>query len=345
MAKEKEQKIGDVKGEALKVSAIPMLPAAQAEIDSLIATAKKFPRSVTVFQAEVLSLATCTKEIAAACFYVLPRAGNVIEGPSVRLAEIALSAWGNAMVQGEITGQDASFVYATGTCRDLEKNVAFRITTRRRITDKNGKRYNDDMIMVTGNAACSIALRNAIFKVVPAAFIQEVLQSVKQVAVGDIKSLSAEREKAFLFLIKMGTTKERILHALGNGRTPNKPLGSIQDVNLTDMQHLLGFANAIQQDNMDIEEVFPPTPKERKAGPGKAGKQAEGTATKIGDVLPAQPTKAPAEAPAEAPTEPEAPAEQLDFDHTTNLPAEKPDAAFAAKRDEQKTKLFDTGKD
>ncbi|MFN8826683.1 MAG: hypothetical protein ACK501_17070, partial [Planctomycetota bacterium] len=40
----------------------------------------------------------------------------------------------------------------------------------RRITGKNGRRYSSDMIGVTGNAACSIALRNAVFRGIPRAF-------------------------------------------------------------------------------------------------------------------------------------------------------------------------------
>ena len=86
-----------------------------------------------------MSLATTDKDIAAACFYVIPRAGSFIEGPSIRLAEIALNAWGNSVAQAFITHEDDNYVYALGMCRDLEKNVAFRFPSRRRIVDRNGK--------------------------------------------------------------------------------------------------------------------------------------------------------------------------------------------------------------
>lgn len=53
---------------------------------------------------------------------------------------------------------------AQGVFHDLERNVAITYEVRRRIVDKNGRRYKPDMIGVTANAACSIALRNAILR-------------------------------------------------------------------------------------------------------------------------------------------------------------------------------------
>ena len=40
-------------------------------------------------------MATIDAEVAGSCFYKLSRGGKTIEGPSVRLAEIVASAWGN----------------------------------------------------------------------------------------------------------------------------------------------------------------------------------------------------------------------------------------------------------
>jgi len=253
------------------VNARPVMeptPTERAEIDSQIATAKRYPRSVSAFQRECLTLATMDKDTAESCFYVLPRAGTTIEGPSIRLAEIALSAWGNALAQAEVIHEDGRYIYAVGTCRDLEKNVAFRITTRRRITDRNGKRFNDDMIAVTANAACSIALRNAIFKIVPGAFIKDVFTKVKQVAVGDASTLAARRIKAFQYLQKMGATKERILAALEKR--------SIEDVDVDDLVKLIGFANSIRDGDATVDTVFPPVEKKPKDESSK----------KVGDVLP-----------------------------------------------------------
>ena len=64
----------------------------RAEIDVQITTAKRYPRSVTAFRREAEEMATLDEETAGSMFYVLPRAGKNIEGPSVRLAEIVGSA-------------------------------------------------------------------------------------------------------------------------------------------------------------------------------------------------------------------------------------------------------------
>src|SRR6185436_14130544 len=66
------------------------------EIDMQISTAKKWPRSIKKFKETAAEMATLDEDTAAACIYALPRDGKTIEGPSARLAEIILSAWGNS---------------------------------------------------------------------------------------------------------------------------------------------------------------------------------------------------------------------------------------------------------
>src|SRR3954464_1853056 len=138
---------------------------ADPEIGREIATAKRFPRSVTTFMRRAKEMATLTPEIAASCIYALPRKENGrqknIEGPSARLAEICASAWGNLRAEGKVLGNDDQFVTARGTAWDVESNVAIAYEVKRRITTSKGDRYGADMIGVTGNAAASIALRNA----------------------------------------------------------------------------------------------------------------------------------------------------------------------------------------
>ena len=47
------------------------------------------------------------------------------------------------------------------------RNLALTTEVKRRIVDKDGNRYSPDLIGVTANAACSIALRNAVLKAIP----------------------------------------------------------------------------------------------------------------------------------------------------------------------------------
>ena len=143
----------------------------RSEIDVQISTAKRYPRMIQESLTKIEQIATVNQKTASECFYALPRGGKTIEGPSVRLAEIVATCWGNLRVQAQIIGNDGRMITARGVCHDLETNVAFSSEVRRRITDRNGRTYDEDMQIVTGNAASAIALRNAIFKCVPQAVI------------------------------------------------------------------------------------------------------------------------------------------------------------------------------
>jgi len=228
----------------------------RAEIDIQVATAHRFPRSISNFKQEALSMATIDEETAASCFYKLSRAEGIIEGPGVRLAEIVGSSWGNMRYGARIIGEDNGFIVAQGVAHDLEKNVSSTIEVRRRITKKNGKRYNADMIGVTANAACSIALRNAIFKVIPKTFVNEIYLKAKETAIGNATTLVERRSKAFIYFMKMGVTEERILSALGKE--------GVEDVGLEDLEILTGLKTAIKDGDTSVDATFPPLKEKKK---------------------------------------------------------------------------------
>jgi hypothetical protein len=219
------------------------------EIDVQIATAHRYPRSIERFKKMALAIATSDQETAESCFYVLPRGGKSIEGPGVRLAEIIGSSWGNMRYGARIVGEDDKFIIAHGMAHDLERNVAMTIEVRRRITDKYGKKYNDDMISTTANAACSIALRNAIFKVVPKAFIDSIYKAAKKVAVGDTQTLNDRRHKMMDYFGKMGVSKDRVFAAMG--------INGIEDVNLEILEKLIGLSTAIKDGDINVDAAFP----------------------------------------------------------------------------------------
>lgn len=240
----------------------------RAELDQQVSTAKAYPRSIAKFKAEALAMATLDQDTAASCFYALPRGGKTIEGPSVRLAEIIGSAWGNLTYGSRVVEIGERLLTAQGVCRDLERNVSASVNVERRITDKNGKRYSDDMIVVTGNAACSIALRNAIFRVVPMAYGKDILAQARRVAIGDARTLAARRAGMIEYFSKMGVEAKRILWLL------DKP--SVDDIGLDDMQVLVGLATAIKDGDTTVDEAFPSRdPKEPLKDAPKPASRAE----------------------------------------------------------------------
>ena len=242
----------------------------RAEVELAITTAKRYPRNISTFQNECETLATLDTEIAEDCFYAVPRSGGVVEGPSVRMAEIALSAYGNAIAEADVLGEDDRFIYAMGMARDLERNVTVRIRVRRRITDKNGRRFNDDMIAVTANAACAIALRNAIFKIIPSAFLKKVYDKIRKVAVGDAQSLVNKRAEVMLRLQKLGIEPARVLAVLNRK--------GVEDINRDDVLRLIALGTAVKDGDASLDTAFPPVVKPKPAEapqPSQAGVRTE----------------------------------------------------------------------
>lgn len=206
--------------QALEVSRIDSASSLEAlnrsEIDIQIATAKKYPRVVNDCLKKIAALATTNQATAAECFYSLRRgkgeAENAIEGPSVRLAEIVAASWGNLRVASNIIGNDGKFITARGICHDLETNVAVASEVQRRITDRNGRTYNEDMQVVTGNAAGAIAFRNAVFKAVPKAVISGAIAYIKQYLTQSVTDNFDEVKAQMLaYFAKNGVTKDMLL--------------------------------------------------------------------------------------------------------------------------------------
>lgn len=246
--------------ELVEQEVAPTLPmTAGGTVDVQVATARRFPRSIAAFIRRATEMATLTPEIAASCVYALPRGGKTIEGPSARLAEIVASAWGNLRIQAGATDNDERYITARGEAWDVESNVAIGFEVRRRITTsekkgRNGevipsKTYDDDMITVTGNAAASIALRNAVFKAVPSSFWKPIYQKCRQVIAGDAKTFAARRDDMLKAFMVAGVTPERLCAGIG--------LKGVQDITLDHMATLVGVLNAIKEGETSIEEAFP----------------------------------------------------------------------------------------
>lgn len=230
----------------------------KSEIDIQIATAKQYPRSIKRFRSEALDMVTLTEKVAQECIYALPRDGKNIEGPSARFAEVIASAWGNCRVGARTVGEEDGFIIAQGAFHDLERNVAIQYEVRRRITDKYGKKFKADMVGVTANAACSIALRNAVLKGVPKAFWSEMYDAARQTVMGDAKTLTNRRAEALAFLQKLGATPDMICKKLS--------VPGVEDIGLDEIVVLRGLATAIKDGETTVEQAFAPDTEDKPNG-------------------------------------------------------------------------------
>lgn len=222
-----------------------------AMIDRQIATAKAFPRNITKATESAVAIVSLDKETATTCHYSVPRGGKQISGPSVHLAKIIAQQWGNLRIQARIVDIDQKHVTSQATCFDLESNIAIQVEVKRSIMTKNG-RMSDDMITVTGNAANSIALRNAVYAIIPRAVIDKVYNAAKGMITGDVSDANKliARRKQVIDKCKdaYNITEAEVLSAIGKA--------SINNVTPDDIIALIGIGTAINDGDTTIDEAF-----------------------------------------------------------------------------------------
>lgn len=223
----------------------------RAAIDVQISTAKAYPRNISRAIANAIAIVTMDKETAATCTYSVPRAGKAITGPSVHLAKILAQVWGNLRVEAKVVMIDGNQVTSEAVCFDLENNLAIKTQVKRSIVGKTG-RFSDDMITVTGNAANSIALRNAVLSVVPRSVVDKVYNSAKHTITGDISDetkLIAKRKQVVDALKDTYNLKEEeIYSAVGKQ--------AISHLTSDDLVVLIGIGTAIKDGDTTVDQAF-----------------------------------------------------------------------------------------
>lgn len=234
----------------------------RAEVDIQISTAKQYPRDLDTVLNKIATYAKMDKETAEDCFYVLRRKdkdGNdtLIEGLSVRMAEIIASAWGNLRIQTRIIGNNGKMITAQAICHDLESNTAVSKEVSRSILTKNGYTYSQDMQIVTGNAASSIAFRNAVLTVIPKAITKKIINDVKAVAMGQTIDLEESRRRVVAYYNKAGVKIEQLLDYLG--------VKSVDQIDQRMIFELRALRNAIEEGTTSIKETFIDPAKEAQA--------------------------------------------------------------------------------
>ncbi|XAI96289.1 hypothetical protein [Microcystis phage Mae-JY30] len=272
-----DPKTGEIETETVEKTSLAVA-LSRAEVDQQITTAHAYPRAgrkgglKTIVNA-IMDLATLSEAAAEECVYALPRGGKPIKGPSVRLAEIVAGQYGNCRIGARVVHVDKfeKYVEAEGVFHDLESNTATTARVRRRIVDKNGRLFNDDMILVTGNAAASIAKRNAILGGVPKAVWDPAYQAAHAVIAGDVKTLAVRRDEAIKAFAIWGVKPEQIFAAL--------EIGGLDDIGLDEIATLRSMFKAVKEGEQKVEDFFPAV-----ADQTKAADAAKGTAAKLGKI-------------------------------------------------------------
>lgn len=216
------------------------------EIESLSCIAREAPR---VFENGQRLLEQYVRSSPESCFYYIPRGGSHIIGPSSRFAFDTAGCFGNIRSQSNVSGITDDHVIATGSAIDLQTNVSTTVEVKRRIRSSDGRRYSDDMIGVTSNAACSIALRNAILKVIPQFFWHDAYVMAQKISARSEHPIAGRIKAAQKHLKGIGVGTPQILKAVGRK--------SVDEINDNDLVVLRGLANSIKNSEISVEEAFP----------------------------------------------------------------------------------------
>jgi hypothetical protein len=243
-----EAEVKEVKVEVVSMGAIEAIERGQ--IDISISTAKKFPRDLATVKADMREMATRDPETAASCSYMLPRAGKMIEGPSVRLAEIAAACYGNLSVAVRVIEQNDEFVKSQAVVHDLQKNVRMGLEIPRNVEAGNNPnpRKLKDARHTAALAANSIAFREAVFKVIPRSLVNPVWEEAKLVAAGSGKSFDEARETALTRFKELGVSRKQVYDYLG--------VGGLEAISTKHLHLLHGVLTAINDGETSVETEF-----------------------------------------------------------------------------------------
>ena len=242
--------VGAQKLQAVQVDAIE-----RANIDSQVSTAKQYPRDIRRSIDNSIVIATMNQETAQSCGYALPRGGKLITGPSVHLAKIIVSNWGNIRTEAKVVQITDKQIISRGTCWDLETNVASAFEVRRSIVDSKGKRFSDDMITVTGNAANSIAYRNSVFAVIPQAITNRVYEAAQKLITGDLsdadKLLKKRTSIVNSFKNDYAISEEEVVKLCGKQ--------TVNQINTSAISTLIGILQSLKDGDTSVDNLMKPS--------------------------------------------------------------------------------------
>jgi hypothetical protein len=232
---------------------------ARAEIDGRVATARAYPRRIEDFEEEMARFVETDDDLCAAGYYSLQRQGRngvkLIQGPSVRFAEVVIYSWRNAEIGTRYAGESegGNAVLVQGIAYDYERNLRVADEITRSIVGRKGRRFSADMVVTTIRAAGAIARRNVILGIVPRVvfkpFFDRSLVRVLGLTAGQTDRYVRLEERAQ----EVGLDKRQLAALLQKelGRIP--PRGDLRD---KEALHVHGVLNAVDDGMLDLESIL-----------------------------------------------------------------------------------------
>lgn len=237
-----------------------MMAIERAQIDSQVATAKQYPRELAKFKQRAMQMATLDGETAESCVYCRPVGKDergkqkFAEGPSIRMAEIVATCYGNIRVAARIVEQTPRYVICEGACHDLETNFAAKAEAKESTVDRNGNPYSERQGALIAKVCLSKAMRDAIFRVVPRALMKPVLDECKKVINKQTATIEQRIQRVQSWVASLKIDEKRFFAAVGvTGWVPTEFTVDI-------FEAITGLKTAISEggDGNTIDDIFPP---------------------------------------------------------------------------------------
>lgn len=225
----------------------------ESEFQSLLTWSHQHPRNINRAMEAMVRMVTITESSAADMSFAVPRGGKIIEGQSIRFAEVVAQAWGHGESDAYIVmiNKEEKYVVARGIFFDFETGYRNKAMVQRSIQDKHGKVFSDDMINVTCNAACAIAKRNAILKGgIPEAAWMNAWKAARAKAAGGLEGFAKKRQEVLAHFMRAGVAPDRVIATIG--------VRSEAAMTGDHITQLRGMWSALQNGEATLEELFPP---------------------------------------------------------------------------------------
>lgn len=241
-----------------------LMAISDSNVQAQVAVARTYPRDLAASIKKAKNAIALSKGLAESCIYAFERGGKMITGPSIRLAEIMLGSWGHMHFGAQVLGESkcGRFIEVQAIVIDRESNNVCAWPVNRSIMtsgkDKKGNpkpqtKFSTDMIGVTAAAACSIALRQAAFKVMGVEFANDLYEHAKKVALGKGVENEDIREKALGIFEKSGISRDRIFDYFN---VNNKADFNKEDLTQENLELMVGIKTSIKEGHLKKENAF-----------------------------------------------------------------------------------------
>lgn len=192
---------------------------AVAEVQAQFVIAKKFPRDQHQAYLDIIS--ACKRgSLAEQAMYAYPRGGQLVKGPSIRLAEAMAQCWGNLDCGVRELSQSNGVSVAEAYAVDLQTNT--RITKvfhveHKRDTKQGSKRLTDarDVYELVANQGAR-RLRACILGVLPGDVVEAAVEQCAKTLESSDVPIAEQVRKMIAAFDELGVKPEHIEKRLGH---------------------------------------------------------------------------------------------------------------------------------